>query len=82
MIKQSTIVRYNEFSTYLYGFSAAFIADTLALEPSAKESVNLNKSFHLAATRCARLSRRESIMGKSSLKGKKGEGLILHNMCC
>ena len=62
---------YDLFSTNLYGFSAALMADTLAEEPSANDNVNLNISFHLAATRWAKLSRRESIIGKSSLKKVK-----------
>ena len=42
---------------HLYGFNAALIAEILADDPSAKDMVTLNKSFHLAPTSAASWSR-------------------------
>ena len=43
------------------------MADMRADEPSAKERVSLNRSFHLDPTLRARSSRNASIIGSSSL---------------
>lgn len=67
--------RIQHYSTHLYGFRAALIADTLADDPSAKDMVTLNKSFHFAPTRRASLSRWRSIIGSSSLYRERREKL-------